>query len=55
MKTLKLSHAEADFICWQETYYKNNVRLDNKRASRFAWRQAILKFPRLAKYERPIP
>ena len=48
---LKLSNAEADFICWEEAYYKNNVRADNWRAARYAWKRAVEKFPRLAAFK----
>jgi len=52
---LKLTSQEQDFLCWEEAYYKNNVRADNKRAARYAWRRACEEFPRLAKFERPKP
>ena len=52
---LKLTAEEEDFLCWEEAYYKGNVRADNKRAARYAWRRAVKAFPRLAKYRRPTP
>lgn len=58
MKTkskLKLTNEEEDFLCWEEAYYKDNVRADNKRAARYAWRRACLQFPRLKAFRRPVP
>lgn len=52
---LKLTSKEADFICWEESYYKNNVRADNKRAARYAWKRAVQKFPRLAAFSAGMP
>ncbi|MDE2101763.1 MAG: hypothetical protein KGL39_31240 [Patescibacteria group bacterium] len=50
---LKLSNSEADFICWQESYYLDNVRHDRQRAARYAWKRGVEKFPRLAKFKNP--
>lgn len=56
MKTkLKLTMQEEDFICWEESYYRDNVRKDWRRAGRYAWHQAIKQFHRLAKFNCPIP
>jgi hypothetical protein len=52
---LKLTSGEADFICWEESFYKNNVRADNKRAARYAWKRAVEKFPRLAAFNAGMP
>lgn len=51
---LKLTHIEADFLCWEEAYYLNNVRRDRKRAARYAWRQAQKRFPRLMGRRIPV-
>lgn len=48
--SLKLTNEEQDFLCWEESYYKDNVRADNKRAARYAWRRVCLQFPRLNQY-----
>lgn len=53
-KHRKLSVDEADFICWEESYYYDNVRRDWTRAARYAWRRACEMFPRLRNMRRPV-
>lgn len=50
---LKLSLSETNYICWNEAYYLDNVRHDKKRAAKYAWKQATIKFPRLKEYKFP--
>lgn len=45
MSAPKLTKEQADFYHWEVAYYKNNVRVDNKRADAFAWRSTVKAFP----------
>ncbi len=50
-KLAKLTRKEDDCYGHAFEFYFNNVRNSNQRADRYAWKETVKAFPRLAKFD----